>query len=325
MDTTTKANTSQKGQGVPNFTEDEARAYFEAQRWPDGKPICPHCTGTNCTRMEGEKHRAGAIQCNECRKQFTVTVGSVMEDTHLSLTTWAKAFHFICSSKKGMSALQLQRNLGLGSYRTAWHLAHRIRLAMKCEPVVGMLKEEVQADETYVGASHHGKKHRMPGATPRKRGRGTSKIPVLVLVETAPGGQAVSQPLERVNSENIKSVMKQCIDPSAAIVTDELRSYPKAVGDFAAHYTVNHSSHEYSRKEDGRHTNTAESFFALLKRGHYGVFHQISKKHLHRYCTEFAFRWNGRTLKDSERRDLAVKGAKGKRLMYRQPKDGLAS
>jgi transposase-like protein len=318
MGSITKANTSQKGQNLPNFTEDEARAYFEAQRWPDGKPVCPHCAGTNCTRMDGAKHRAGAIQCNECRRQFTVTVGSVMEDTHLSLSTWVKAFHYMCSAKKGMSALQLQRNLGLGSYRTAWHLAHRIRLAMKCQPIAGMLAGEVQVDETYVG----GKPRKRTGK-PRVYGRGTKKQAVMVLVET--NGNAVSHPIERLRSADLKDAMRAVIDPEATIVTDDLAAYPQAAAGFAGgHYRVTHSQGQYVRT-DGRHTNTAESFFALLKRGHYGVFHHLSKKHLHRYCDEFTFRWNGRTISDSERRDEAVKGAEGKRLMYKSPKAGLLS
>jgi transposase-like protein len=314
----TKANTSQKGQEVPNFTEDQARDYFEKLRWPDGNPVCPHCGSVNATRMQGEAHRAGAIQCNDCRKQFTVTVGSVLEDTHLPLAKWALAFHLMCSSKKGVSALQLQRNLGLGSYRTAWHLAHRIRLAMKAQPVAGMLAGEVQVDETYVGG-----KRRATADRPREYGRGTSKAPVLVLVET--NGKAVSHPIQRIRSVDLKAAMQEVIDPAAAIVTDELPAYPKAAAEFAGgHFTVNHSHGQYVRT-DGRHTNTAESFFALLKRGHYGVFHQISKKHLHRYCDEFTFRWNGRKLTDAARRDGAVKGAEGKRLMYKTPVGGLVS
>src|SRR3954452_17523231 len=141
---------SQKSQHVPDFTEDEARAYFERLRWPNG-PGCVHCGSVDVYRVGGHSHRPGLIECRDCRKQFTVTVGSVMEDSHLPLATWAKAFHLIASSKKGMSALQLQRNLGLGSYRTAWFLAHRIREAMRCEPVAGMLKGQVQADEAYIG------------------------------------------------------------------------------------------------------------------------------------------------------------------------------
>lgn len=132
---------SQKGQAVPNLTEDQAREHIEKVRWPNG-PICPHCGSVNVYRMEGETTRPGLLACRDCRGHFTVTVGTVMEDSHLPLSTWVKAFHFMTSSKKGMSALQLQRNLGIGSYRTAWFLAHRIREAMKCQPGSIMLKRK---------------------------------------------------------------------------------------------------------------------------------------------------------------------------------------
>ena len=123
------AHQSQKGQQVPNFTEDQAREYFETLRWGNS-PCCCHCGSLDVYRMNGDATRDGLLKCRDCREQFSVTVGTIMEDTHLPLATWVKAFHFMASSKKGMSALQLQRNLGLGSYRTAWHLAHRIRYAM---------------------------------------------------------------------------------------------------------------------------------------------------------------------------------------------------
>jgi transposase-like protein len=303
---------SQKGQQVPNFTEDEARAYFEKLRWPN-VAACVHCGSVNVYLVGGTSHRPGLYECRDCREQFTVTLGTVMEDTHLPLSVWAKAFHPICSSKKGMSALQLQRNLGLGSYRTAWFLAHRIREAMRCEPVAGMLKGEVQVDETFVGG-----KPRRYSNTPSFRGRGTSKQPVMVLVET--GGKAHSKPIDHLTAKELKGAIRETVDKSAGIVTDENSAYFAIGKEYAGgHQTVNHSAGEYSR--NGINTNTAESFFALFKRGHYGTFHKLSKKHLHRYCDEFAFRWNGRTLTDSERRDLAVKGAEGKRLMYRTPVD----
>jgi transposase-like protein len=130
---TVGANRSQKGQQIPSFTEDEARQFFEVRRWPNG-PACVHCGSANVYRLGGESQRPGLIECRDCKGNFTVTVGTVMEDTHLPLSTWAKAFHMMAASKKGVSALQLQRELGLGSYKTAWHLAHRIREAMRCEP-----------------------------------------------------------------------------------------------------------------------------------------------------------------------------------------------
>lgn len=313
---TVKQPRTQKGQQVINFDEDQARAYFENLRWPNG-PGCVHCGSVNVYRLGGKSTRPGLLECRDCREQFTVTLGTIMEDTHLPLATWAKAFHLMCSSKKGISALQLQRNLGIGSYRTAWFLAHRIREAMKCEPVAGMLKGEVQVDETYVGPSRAGKNMKSDGVK-RKRGRGTTtKAPVMVLVET--GGKAHSHPIDKLDSASLKASMQSCIDPSARIVTDELRSYPKAAADFAGgHFTVSHGKGQYVTPE-GFTTNTAECFFALLKRGIHGTFHHISREHMHRYCNEFAFRWNGRKISDTERRDTAVRGIEGKRLVYRQP------
>lgn len=306
---------TQKGQQVQNFTEDQARDYFERMRWPNG-PGCVHCGSVNVYRLQGQSTRPGLFECRDCRKQFSVTVRSVMEDSHLPLATWARAFHFMCTSKKGMSALQLQRNLGLGSYRTAWFRAHRIREAMKCEPLAGLLQGDVQCDETYVGASRNNKHKLAPNEKPKKRGRGTSKAAVLALVET--GGNVHSRPIERVDAKTLKAAMEEVIAPSARILTDELASYPKAAAGFAGgHATVRHSAGEYSR--DGINTNTAESYFSLLKRGVYGTFHHISKKHLHRYCAEFDYRWNGRKVSDTECRDTAVRGVEGKRLMYKTP------
>jgi transposase-like protein len=284
------ANKSQKGQAVPNFTEDQARDYFEAMRWPEG-PACVHCGSVNVYRLGGTSQRPGLFECRDCKGNFTVTVGTVMEDSHLKLSLWAKAFHLIASSKKGMSALQLQRNLGIGSYRSAWFLAHRIREAMKAEPVKGLLKGQVQADECYIGG-----KYRVGSGEDRKS-QYKNKTPVVALVET--NGKVRSQPVERVNAATLRKALRECVDPSAQIVTDDHSAYPLATAIFAGgHETVNHSEKEYSRKrvnEKGEvetiTTNTAESYFSLLKRGVYGTFHHVSKKHLHRYCAEFDLRF----------------------------------
>ena len=303
---------SQKGQQVMDFTDEQARQYFERLRWPNG-PACVHCGSVNVYRLQGNATRPGLLECRDCRKQFTVTVGSVMEDSHLPLRTWARAFHLMCTSKKGISALQLQRNLGIGSYRTAWFLAHRIREAMRCEPVAELLRGQVQADECYIGGK------------PRKGSEPKEKQPVLVLVET--NGNARSQPIQNAQASTLREALASQIEPTAQIVTDEHVSYPLAAHNFlGGHHTVNHSNGEYARRRIGDNgeveiitTNTAESYFSLLKRGVYGTFHQISKKHLHRYCHEFDFRWNGRKQEDTERRDDAVKGAEGKRLYYKKP------
>ncbi|MGD0461008.1 MAG: IS1595 family transposase [Tepidisphaeraceae bacterium] len=306
---------SQKGQNVPSFTEDQAREFFEVRRWPDG-PFCPHCASVNVYRLNGQSQRPGLLECRDCKGNFTVTVGTVMEDSHLPLSFWAKAFHLIASSKKGFSALQLQRNLGLGSYRTAWFMGHRIREAMRAEPVAGMLKGKVQVDESYVGGKPR------PGTGPHKRGRGTAKAPVMVLVESGEGGQAHSRYIQSVDGDTAKGTIREMVADSSAIFTDELAVYNGIGSHFkGGHTSVNHAAGQYVGP-NGETTNTAESYFALLKRGHYGVYHKMSKKHLHRYCGEFDFRWNGRTLTDADRRDEAIKGAEGKRLMYKSPIGG---
>lgn len=293
---------SQKGQNLVFMSEDEARLHVENLRWPNG-PVCPHCKSSDVYEMEGDSIRAGLRRCRKCKKQFTVTVGTIFEDTHLPLSIWIQAFHLICTSKKGISALQLQRNLGIGSYRTAWFLAHRIRLAMKCQPKPDSFKSIVEVDETYIG-----------GRTPNRRGRGTRKTPVVVVVER--GGNAYSKPVDRVTSLNLRNVIKECTAPTADIYTDEFSSYRGFNKHFPGrHQFINHSLKEYSR--NGINTNTAESYFAVLKRGIRGVYHHVSKKHLHRYCAEFEFRWNGRKIDDLERRDLAIKQADQKLLRYR--------
>ena len=302
---------TQKGQSVLNMTEEQAREYIEKMLWPNGEPTCRHCGSVNAYRMQGKSCRPGLCRCRDCKKQFTVTVGTIFEDSHLPLSTWVKAIHLMCSSKKGISALQLQRNLGLGSYRTAWFMAHRIRLAMKCDPVAGMLGKVVQVDETYVGG-----KPRKQNGRPNKPAK---KVPVLAAVET--GGKVVCKPVKHVDSKTLCAFVAPMIRKSAIVVTDELSLYRKAAEYHADHQTVNHSMGEYVNPE-GFTTNTAEAFFALLKRGVYGTFHHISEGHMHRYCDEFAFRWNGRTVTDAERRDAALRQVEGKRLTYRKPASG---
>jgi transposase-like protein len=306
---------TQKGQEIPNFTEDEARAFFELQRWPTG-PACVHCGSVNAHRLQGQAHRAGLLECRDCNKQFSVTVGTVMEDSHLPLAKWAIAFHLMAASKKGVSALQLQRTLGLGSYRTAWHLAHRIREAMKREPMAAKLKGVVEVDETYIGGKPRFKHGTPKSETKKRTGRGTSKIPVVALVER--DGKMHAKPLRRVDALGLKWAIRETVAKESTILTDDFRSYRGIGKEFdGGHRVVNHTAGQYVNGTD--HTNTAESFFALLKRGIHGSFHHVSSKHLSRYCDEFSFRWGARKMSDTDRRDLAIKGAEGKRLMYKEP------
>lgn len=249
------------------LTEEEAREYMETLRWPNDS-VCPHCGSNNHTRLNGKSARPGTIQCNSCREQYTVTVGTVMESSHIPLAKWVMGFHLICSSKKGISAAQLQRELGLGSYRTAWFMAHRIRHAMKVEEEQrDKLKGTVEVDETYVGG-----KPRHKGQS--KRGRGTKKTPVVALIER--DDKAHSKPLARVVGKALKEEIHNAVDKGSTIMTDENADY-KGIGEGfeGGHYTVKHSAGEYMR--DGVHINTGKSYFALIKRGHYGVYHQMSR------------------------------------------------
>ena len=252
------------------------------------------------------------FKCNDCRKPFTVTVGTILEDSHVPLRKWAIGFHMMCSSKKGYSAKQLQRNLGLGSYKSAWHMAHRIRHAMSAGPLAELLAGTVEVDETFVGGK------------PRK--------PVVALVERH--GDVRTRVVNSVDSKTLKAALQDNVSKDSCIMTDELHAYQRAVKGFkGGHLTVNHGLGEYSRDgvntntgipnyqsfdkvELAANTNTAESFFALLKRGVYGTFHSVSKQHLHRYCNEFSFRWNNRDVTDGERTQAAIQNAEGKRLSY---------
>lgn len=299
---------------VSKFSEDEAREYLERLRWPHG-PVCPHCGAVdNAAKLEGKATRPGVYKCRECRKQFTVTVNTIFHRSHIPLRTWLIAFAMMCASKKGISALQLQRELGLGSYQSAWHMAHRIRHAMARDPLKGMLAGRVEIDETYVGG-----KPRKGFGEPSKTGRGTKKVPVVALVER--GGKARAMPVERVNAKTLKGAIRENVDRSSMILTDEWAAYRGIGAEFKrGHFAVNHGAGEYAR--GGAHTNTVESFFALLKRGVYGSFHHVSKQHLARYCDEFSFRWNMRGVKDGERTREALRSVEGRRLAYKRPVRG---
>lgn len=317
--------------------EDAATVWLESTLWPGG-PVCPHCgvvgEATKLDREEGsDTHgRKGLYSCRGCRGQFTITVGTVMEDSHIPLHKWLLAFHLMCSSKKGVSALQLQRELWgehptnkdkdgrprlNGSYRTAWFMCHRIRWAMTQTPFTEMLSGVVEADETYVGGEEHGKGFRGVGH------RDSKKTPVLALLER--GGNVRSFPLERATLKNIKPILKKHIDPKSHLVTDESSIYYMMKPEFAEHSTVVHSKKEYARREEDFTvtTNTVESFFALLKRSNYGIYHHMSRKYLGSYCAERDFVYNGRKLTDDQRTEKAVKAVRGKRLMLNGPKQSV--
>ena len=299
--------------------EDAARVYFESIRWPDGVATCPHCgVSGNSTRVHGKSHRPGMIQCNACLKPFTVTVGTVMESSHVPLHKWALAFRLMAGSKKGISAHQLMRSLGLGSYRTAWFMAHRVREAMADhdpEPLGGKGKT-VEIDETFIGKPDqtfvNGK------GWQGKRGVAT-KRKVLTMVER--GGRAVSVKVNDLTQETLKTVIGKHVVLDSTLNTDEAQHY-KALGkNFAKHESVNHSAGEYGRGETT--TNTVEGFFGVFKRGMTGVYQHCGEDHLQAYLNEFDFRYSNRSglgVDDTERAVRAVKGAHGKRLTYKQPR-----
>ncbi len=303
---------------APHFQDAEkARKYLENLRWPDG-PVCPHCGGIEkIYTMKSKKARAGLYKCGDCRKQFTVTVKSLFEDSKIPLNKWLMAVFLMCSSKKGISSHQLHRMLGV-TYKSAWFMTHRIREAMK-DPIFSKLGGGggiVEVDETFWG-------NRKPRG--QKKGRGYHhKEKIFSLIER--GGEVRSFHVKAVNAKTLKPIMKEQIDASAHVMTDEAAQYvpprnqygPNArkplEDDFAKHSVVNHSHGEYVRGK--AHTNTIESYFSILKRGLIGTFHHVGPQHLKRYIVEFDFRYNNRHIDDVERADKALKGIAGKRLLY---------
>ena len=288
--------------------EDAARAHFEALRWPNG-PVCPHCGAADeATLVKGKSHRPGMYQCNACRKPFTVKVGTVMEASHIPLRKWALGFHLMASSKKGMSAHQLHRMLGV-TYKTAWFMSHRIREAMNIEPdgPMGGDGGVVEVDETWVG--------RKKGAAPVRGGH--HRNAVVSLVER--NGSARSIHVANVNGATIASVLEHHMSLKANLMTDESTIYRGLGWNFASHGKVNHSKKEYVREDI--HTNTIEGFFSILKRGLTGVYQHVSEQHLQRYLNEFDFRYTNREkvgVNDTMRTELMIKGIEGKRLTYNQ-------
>jgi transposase-like protein len=294
--------------------EDAARELLEELRWGKEGAVCPHCGGSDPYKLtpkptSKKPGRKGLYKCRACRKQFTVTVGTVFEDSHIPLSKWLLAIHLLASSKKGISAHQLHRNLGI-SYKGAWFMAHRLRFAAANGPFSEMLSGTIEADETYVGAR---KKRGTKGGRP---GPDSHKTPVVALVERGTG-KIRAFPMERVTADNLRSALKRHVSASAKIMTDDLQAYGPAAGNFVSHETVNHGADEYVRGHV--HVNTAEGFFSLLKRGINGVYHHVSRGHLARYCDEFAFRYENRKISDGERAHRLVAGAEGKRLTYKQP------
>ena len=286
---------------------DLAREHLETLHWPNG-PVCPRCGETDrVKRAGGASTRPGVVQCAPCRRAFTVTVGTVMEDSKIPLNKWLLAFRLMAGSKKGISAHQLHRSLGV-TYKSAWFLAHRIREAMNIEPEgpLGGPDSVVEADETYVGGKQRNRATRT--VKPKKA--------VVALVER--DGRARSFHVANVNAKTLRPLIFTNIDRSSTIMTDESPVYTGIGREFSYHGKVNHSVSQYVTTGGWKHSNTAENFFSIFKRGVIGTYHHMSEAHLGRYCAEFDFRYNTRGISDTERTDAAVTGARGKRLSYRR-------
>jgi transposase-like protein len=310
-----------------HFTDvDAARAYLESQRWPAG-PFCPHCGNSDqgaITALQGKAHRPGVYQCNACREQFTVTVGTVFERSKIALNIWLYATHLLTPSKKGISSHQLHRMLGV-TYKTAWFMTHRIREAMtdaNAGPIGGEGKV-VEADETYFGRRENPRTTTTRGQPFIKKGKkGTPALrPVVALVER--GAEVRMFHVENATAKNVREVMVRNIDRKSELHTDESRLYTETGKEFDGHHTVKHSAGEYVRHEGERvvHSNTVESVFSVFKRGMVGVYQHCGESHLPRYLAEFQFRHNRRTAlgwTDAMRTDAALKGVEGKRLTYRR-------
>jgi transposase-like protein len=292
--------------------ENKARKHLETLRWPD-RAYCPHCgEAENVHLLEGKSTRPGLYQCNSCLQAFTVTVGTVMERSHIPLQKWVLAFHLMNASKKGMSAHQMHRMLGV-TYKSAWFMCHRIREAMRdANPsAMGGEGKSVQADETYYGNSKRAKSY-------RKGHRYKNKVVALV----EPNGRARAFKVEKANMSTVRKILVTNVRRTSELHTDESPIYKEVGREFAAHKTVEHGWNQqgYYVGADGQTTNNVENFFGVFKRGMKGVYHFCGEQHLQRYLDEFSFRYSNRAglgVDDLERAALAIKGATGKRLTYR--------
>ncbi len=292
---------------APHFhDEDAARAYLEALRWPSGA-VCAHCgeVGKAYSTKRPGKYRCAS---KECRKDFTVKVGTVFEASHIPLHKWLLAAYLLCSSKKGISSHQLMRTLDV-TYKTAWFLTHRIREAMRTGTFapIGGAGQVVEADETYIGRK---------AGTVARRGHGHKRT-VVTLVER--NGEARSFHVESATIGTVAPIVRKNVRRESKLMTDESRLYMGIGREFTDHQSVNHGADEYVRGE--AHTNTVEGFFSIFKRGFKGIYQHCGEDHLHRYLAEYDFRYNNRVrfgIDDTRRMNIALIQAEGKRLTYRR-------
>jgi transposase-like protein len=301
--------------------QDEAAAiaWVEARVWPEG-PVCPHCGATDrISRMGGKATRIGLWKCYHCRKQFTVKVGTIFEDSHVPMNLWLQAIYLLCSSKKGISSNQLSRTLGV-TLKTAWFMSHRIREAMAERGVLPPMGGEgkiIESDETFWGPKDVETNPVMKRRRRGKPGPG-GKARVMTLVER--GGGARSVHVADLTNDTMQEILLRNVDRKSRLMTDE-GTAPSIGLLFAKHETVKHAAREYARGDVT--TNTVESYFSVFKRGMRGTYQHCKEKHLHRYLAEFDFRYSNRVrlgVDDVERAARAVKGIVGKRLTYATPR-----
>lgn len=299
--------------------ETKAREWLEARIWTKG-PVCPHCGVVDqATLMKGETTRPGLYQCNACREPFTVTVGTLYERSHIPLHKWLAATHLLMASKKGMSALQISRMLGV-SYKSTWFMMHRIRESLRengIDPIGGDGKT-VEMDEAYVGGLEKNK-HR----NKRKHAGGGCKGKEAVFALVERGGSVRSFHVPTVNAKTLGPILREQVKQASALMSDESVTAQSLGAEWGNHQAVNHSIGEYVR--GNAHTNTIEGYFSIMKRGIHGVYHHVSPAHLKRYLAEYDYRYNERLalgVSDAERMAKSVKGIVGKRLTYRRPHRG---
>ena len=302
---------------APHFHNEEAAyAYVEARIWPNG-PVCSHCGGVErIGKMGGKSTRVGAYKCYQCRKPFTVKIGTIFESSHVALHIWLQAMYLIAGSKKGISSNQLHRTLGV-TLKTAWFMSHRIREAMRSDggTLMGSDGGMVEVDETYF--CRHPDRDVKPGTGHLNR--------ILSLVERNTG-RATSFVVDSASIREIGTIFEANLSREAHLMTDEWRAYRSLGWNFAAHSTVQHGAGEYVNRDNRLvHTNTVEGFYSIFKRGMRGVYQFCAEKHLHRYVAEFDFRYTNRAtngFNDAERADKLLGGIVGRRLTYQKANCG---
>lgn len=313
-----------------HIDEDAAIEFLEALHWPDG-PICPHCGLVGeAYKLNGATTRKGLRKCKGCRKPFTVRMRTIFEDSKIPLHKWLLAIHLLCTSKKGMSAHQLWRNLWgekkdgttKGSYRSAWFMLHRIRWAMGQEPLASKLAGVFEIDELWVGGKQRVGSYIDENGNKRwGKNMRDNKTPVTTILHR--GGEVRSYPT--ITGEQLRPILTEMVDKAESHIMTDSASKLKLSKYGWTHSAVNHSRKEYARHEDGLTitTNTVEGYFSIIRRGIIGVYHQVGKQYLDQYLREFDFRYNGRKMNDSERTVLAIKKTSGKRLMLKEPRPGV--